>query len=104
MLRWIFTRIIGFILPNLISNFLKSEKTSEKINKINVQIKIIDKNLKLKNITLVPYDLDLINWSLITNFERKYIKQYHNKIYQSFESRLNNYHKNYFIKNLINKI
>ena len=30
MLRWIFTRIIGFILPNLISNFLKSEKTSEK--------------------------------------------------------------------------
>ena len=45
MLRWIFTRIIGFILPNLISNFLKSEKTSEKINKINVQIKIIDKNL-----------------------------------------------------------
>lgn len=45
MFRWIFTRIIGFILPNLISNFLKSEKKSEKINKINVQIKIIDKNL-----------------------------------------------------------
>jgi len=66
--------------------------------------KVSNKNLKLKNVTLVPYDLDLINWRLITNFERKYIKQYHNKIYQSFESRLNNYHKNYFIKNLINKI
>ena len=66
--------------------------------------KVSNKNLKLKNVTLVPYDLDLINWKLITNFERKYIKQYHNKIYQSFESRLNNYHKNYFIKNLINKI
>ena len=66
--------------------------------------KVSNKNLKLKNVTLVPYDLDLINWKLITNFERKYIKQYHNKIYQSFESRLNSYHKNYFIKNLINKI
>ena len=45
MLRWILRRIIGFILPNLISNFLKSEKTSEKINKIKIQIKIVDKNL-----------------------------------------------------------
>ena len=39
--------------------------------------KTFNKNLKLKNITLVPYDLELINLKLITNVERKYIKRYH---------------------------
>ena len=66
--------------------------------------KIIEKNLKLKNVTLVPYDLDLINWRLITKFEKIYIKQYHKKIFQCHETRLNYNQKNYFIKNLINKI
>ena len=66
--------------------------------------KIIEKNLKLKNVTLVPYDLDLINWRLITKFEKIYIKQYHKKIFQCLETRLNYNQKNYFIKNLINKI
>ncbi len=66
--------------------------------------KIINKNLKLKNVTLVPYDLDLINWRLITKFEKLCIKQYHKKIYQSLETRLNCNQKNYFIRNLINKI
>ncbi len=66
--------------------------------------KIIKKNLKLKNVTLVPYDLDLINWKLITKFEKIYIKQYHKKIFQCLETRLNYNQKNYFIKNLINKI
>ena len=70
---------------------------------INVT-KNIKKNLKLKNITLVPYDLDLINWRLITKFEKIYIKQYHIKIFQCLETRLNYNQKNYFIKNLINKI
>ncbi len=66
--------------------------------------KIINKNLKLQNVTLVPYDLDLINWSLLTKFEKMYIKKYHKKIYQSLEKRLSYNQKNYFIKNLINKI
>ncbi len=66
--------------------------------------KIIKKNLKFKNVTLVPYDLDLINWRLITKFEKIYIKQYHKKIFQCLETRLNYNQKNYFIKNLINKI
>ncbi len=60
--------------------------------------------LKLKNITLVPYDLDLVDLRLITNFERKFIKKYHQKIYKSLQSRLSNEYRKYFIKNLINKI
>ena len=66
--------------------------------------KTSDKSLILKNITLVPYELDLIDFKLITNFERKYIKQYHKKIYVKFQSRLSDEYRNYFLKNLINKI
>ena len=53
MLRWILRRVIGFILPNLISNFLKSEKTSEKINKIKIQIN--------ESITLEPNETYLFS-------------------------------------------
>ena len=60
--------------------------------------------MKLKNITLVPYDLDLVDFRLITNFERKFIKRYHQKIYKLLESRLRDEYKRYFLKNLINKI
>ena len=66
--------------------------------------KTINKNLYLKNITLVPYDLDLIDFKLITNFEKKYIKKYHKKIYKTLQPRLSNEYKNYFLENLINKI
>ena len=66
--------------------------------------KISDNNLKVKNITLVPYDLDLVNLNLITNFERKYIKRYHEKIFETLQPRLSDDHKSYFLKNLINKI
>ncbi len=66
--------------------------------------KNINNSLKLKNITLVPYDLDLVNFKLITNFERNYIKKYHTEIYKTLKPRLSNYYRDYFIKNLINKI
>ncbi len=60
--------------------------------------------MKLKNITLVPYDLDLVDFNLITNFERKFIKRYHQKIYKLFQSRLSDKYKRYFLQNLIDKI
>ena len=63
-----------------------------------------NKCMVIKNITLVPYDLDLVDLNLITNFERKYIKKYHQKIYKLLQSRLSNEYKKYFLKNLINKI
>ena len=70
----------------------------------NLYVTQINKNLMLKNITLVPYDLDLIDFKLITNFERKYIKKYHLRIYNTLYPRLSIEYKNYFLKNLINKI
>ena len=63
-----------------------------------------NKCMVIKNITLVPYDLDLVDLNLITNFERKFIKRYHQKIYKLLQSRLSNEYKKYFLKNLINKI
>ncbi len=64
----------------------------------------VNGGMRLKNITLVAYDLDLIDLKLITNFERKFIKRYHKKIYKFFQSRLRDEYKRYFLKNLINKI
>ena len=66
--------------------------------------KNINNSLKLKNVTLVPYDLDLVNFKLITNFERNYIKKYHREIYKTLKPRLSDDYGDYFIKNLINKI
>ena len=66
--------------------------------------KITNNNLKLKNITLVPYELNLVDWKLITSFERKYIKKYHLKIFNIFRPRLSSDHKDFFTKYLINKI
>ena len=36
--------------------------------------------IKLEGVTLVPYDLELINWKLINNQEKLAIKKYHQKI------------------------
>tara|TARA_A100001011_G_scaffold283318_1_gene293608 strand:+ start:366 stop:2084 length:1719 start_codon:yes stop_codon:yes gene_type:complete len=66
--------------------------------------KIINNTLKLKNISLAPYELDFIDWKLITNFEKRYIKSYHIKIYNTLHQRLSKDYKNYFIKKLIDKI
>ncbi len=63
-----------------------------------------NRGMSLKNITLVPYDLELVDLKLITNIERKFIKRYHQKIYKLLKSRLSNEHKKFFLKNLINKI
>ena len=66
--------------------------------------KITNNNLKLKNITLAPYELNLVDWKLITSFERKYIKKYHQKIFNILQPRLSRGHKDFFTKHLINKI
>ena len=71
----------------------------------NMQLtKKSNRGMRLKNITLVPYDLEFVDLRLITNIERKFIKRYHQKIYEFLQSRLSNEHKKYFVNNLINKI
>ena len=49
-------------------------------------------------------ELDLINWSLITNQEKRHIKKYHETIFTNINSRLNEREKKEFIKLFIDKL
>jgi Xaa-Pro aminopeptidase len=66
--------------------------------------KIHKEKLKLHNVTLVPYELDLIDWSLITQQEKSHIKKYHYSIFNNLKSRLSEEEKKDFLKLLINKL
>ena len=60
--------------------------------------------IKLEGVTLVPYDLELINWKLINNQEKLDIKKYHQKIYETLKGQLGAEYRNYFKKYLIDKL
>ena len=66
--------------------------------------KILNKKIKLINVTLVPYELSLINWKLITKKERFFLKNYHTKIFENIGMYLSDIERKKFIKTLINKI
>ncbi len=66
--------------------------------------KILNNNVKLINVTLVPYDLSLINWKLITKKEKNFIKNYHTKIFEKIEMYLSLTDRKKYMKTLINKI
>jgi len=66
--------------------------------------KKFDNHIKLEGVTLVPYELDLINWKLINAQEKLSIKKYHQKIYHTFQGQLEPIYRSYFEKNLINKL
>jgi Xaa-Pro aminopeptidase len=66
--------------------------------------KKFDNHIKLEGVTLVPYELDLINWKLINTQEKLSIKKYHKKIYHTFQGQLEPIYRSYFEKNLINKL
>ena len=52
----------------------------------------------------MPYELDLIDWPLITQQEKSHIKKYHYSIFNNFKTRLNELEKKDFFKLLINKL
>ena len=65
---------------------------------------ILNQKVKLINVTLVPYELSLIDWKLITMKERNFIKNYHKKIYENIEIYLSLIDRKKYVKTLINKI
>jgi len=46
-----------------------------------VYIKKINKKLHFENLTLAPIEKDLINFKLLNNKEKKYLNEYHKKVY-----------------------
>ena len=60
--------------------------------------------IKLEGVTLVPYDLELINWKLINYQEKFSIKKYHQKIYETLNGQLEPEYRDYYKKYLIDKL
>ena len=54
-----------------------------------VYIKKINKKLYFKNLTLAPIEKNLINFKLLNNKEKKYLNEYHKKIYMTLNPYLN---------------
>ena len=84
----------GFYLPNEFGLRIENLYFAKKF----------DTHIKLEGVTLVPYELDLINWKLINAQEKLSIKKYHQKIYHTFQGQLEPVYRSYFEKYLINKL
>ena len=114
---------VGFFLnvhegPHSISKFNKvnfkkgmivsNEPGIYKENKFGIRIENliyvekIKKKTFFKNLTFVPLDFDLINFKLIDKVEKKYLKNYHLKIYSMYKKDLNDNEK-YWLFNLANQ-
>ena len=74
---------------------LSNEPGYYKKNKYGIRIKNlvyvnkIDRNLHFKNLTLAPIEKDLINFDLLTVFEKNYLFRYHLDIYSKISKYLN---------------
>ena len=42
---------------------------------------------------MAPFDVDLINFNLLTNFEKKYLFNYHSNVYSKISNYLNSNEK-----------
>ena len=57
--------------------------------------------LKFENLTLAPIEKDLINFKLLDNKEKKYLNEYHKKVYLTLNPYLNKNEKNW-LKSIVN--
>ena len=60
-----------------------------------VYIKKINKKLHFENLTLAPIEKNLINFKLLNNKEKKYLNEYHKKVYMTLNPYLNKTEKNW---------
>jgi len=54
-----------------------------------VYVNKIKKKLLFKDLTLVPYDKNLINKNLLSRLEIKYLNNYHKEVFEKLNSFLN---------------
>ena len=88
----------GMILSNEPGYYLKNQYGIRIENLIYV--KRINKDLVFQNLTFAPIDIDLINFDLLNKKERKYLFEYHLKVYSKLSKYLNKKEKKWLI-NLI---
>ena len=90
----------GMILSNE-PGYYESNKFGIRIENL-VFIKKYKKKLRFENLTLAPIEKDLINFKLLNKKEKKYLNEYHKKIYFILSSHLSKNEKNW-LRSFINK-
>ena len=81
----------GMILSNE-PGFYKKNKFGIRIENL-VYVKRQNKRLFFENLTTAPIEKDLINFNLLTNFEKDYLFRYHLNVYSKISKYLNSNEK-----------
>ncbi len=89
----------GMILSNE-PGFYKEGEYGIRIENLLLVERLDEKFLHFKNLTLAPIDPSLIDFKMMTYPERKWLKEYHEEIYDLFESSLGSVEKKW-LKNLV---
>ena len=88
------------ILPGMI---LSNEPGYYEVKKFGIRIEnliYVEKNKNkvfFKNLTLAPIDIDLINFKMLNNLEKKYLFSYHMETYAKISKFLNSNEKRWFL-------
>ena len=77
----------GMVLSNE-PGFYKKNKFGIRIENL-VYVKKQNKKLLFENLTMAPIEKDLINYNLLTNFEKTYLFKYHLNVYSKISKHLN---------------
>ncbi len=85
----------GMILSNE-PGFYKKNKFGIRIENL-VYVKKLNKKLVFENLTMAPIEKDLINFNLLTNFEKKYLFNYHLNVYSKISKYLNSNEKKWLV-------
>ena len=72
--------------------FYKENKFGMRIENL-VYVKRQNKRLFFENLTTAPIEKDLINFNLLTNFEKNYLFKYHLNVYSKISKFLNSNEK-----------
>ncbi|MDA0902593.1 MAG: aminopeptidase family protein P, partial [Proteobacteria bacterium] len=87
----------GMIISNE-PGYYKAGEYGIRIENLVLVQKLSDKFLHFKTITLAPIDPSLINFKMMTYPEKKWLKNYHQEIYDKLASKLNNDERNWLKK------
>ncbi len=88
----------GMILSNEPGFYLQG-KYGIRIENL-VYIKKRKNNLFFKNLTLVPIDISLVNFKLLSSYEKKYLINYHFEVYSKIHKFLSKGEKKWFLKSI----
>ena len=88
----------GMILSNEPGYYLKG-KYGIRIENL-VYIKKEKNNLVFKNLTLVPIDINLVNFKLLSSAEKKYLINYHFEVYSKIQKFLSSSEKKWLTKSI----